>query len=259
MIKINELVFGYKKKNVINGISFTLERGELCSLIGTNGSGKTTLIRLIDRSLTPRGGSVTVDSILAADHSAKEYARKISRLPQSRGVPSVSVADLIAGGRYPYLGFSGKLTENDIQKLNAAIELTDTAHLLSRDMRELSGGERQRVYFAMLLAQDTPYVLLDEPATFLDVAAQIELYSLIKKLKDMGKGILSVSHDLSFALKYSDKILLLENGKAAFYGTPSDPELLASIEKVFGVRCLEQVVDGEKEYFFKEELNPHDR
>ena len=253
MINAQNISFSYKTKTILDGISLTLEKGELCSIIGVNGSGKTTLIRLLGRSLVPSCGTIEVDGRASRLYSPKDFEKKISRLPQSRELPISSVADFIASGRYPYLGFSGKLSESDICALDKAVELTDTAHLLNKSMRELSGGERQRVYFAMLLAQDTPYVLLDEPVTYLDAPGRIELYELIQMLKDEGKGILSVSHDLSFALAHSDKLLLLENGRAAFYGSPDDTKLIPSLERVFGIKCIQCNVEGETEYFFKKQ------
>ena len=256
MIKVCDLSFGYKNHKILGGISLTLEAGELCSVIGVNGSGKTTLIKLLGRLLTPDSGSIEVDERPISDYTPKDLAKKISRLSQSRDIPDVSVSDLIASGRYPYLGFSGRLGDSDISVLNSATEMTNTSSLLGRNVRKLSGGERQRVYFAMLLAQDTPYVLLDEPATYLDAASRFELYRLIGRMKEMGKGILSVSHDLPYAIKHSDKILILDGGNAVFYGPPSDHNALEIIEKVFGVRCVESIVDGEKEYFIKETITP---
>lgn len=252
MISVENISFSYKTEQILDGVSLTLEKGELCSVIGVNGSGKTTLIRLMGGMLSPSKGVITLDGKDTRAYSQKEYAQKISRLPQSRDIPSVLSADLIASGRYPYLGFSGRLSENDVAAVNRAIELTDTAGLLNRPLRELSGGERQRVYFAMLLAQDTPYVLLDEPATHLDTPGRLELYRLIRMLKDSGKGVLSVSHDIAFALKYSDKLLVLENRSAAFYGDSKEDSAIHTIERVLGVKSIKCTADGETEYFFKE-------
>lgn len=251
MIKADNLIFGYKNKTVIDGVSLSLSGGELCSVIGVNGSGKTTLVRLLDRSLRPSGGSISVDGRDALSYSPKEYARSVSRLPQTRQYPRVTVSDFIASGRYPHLGFSGRLTPGDVSALDRAVELTSTEQLLDRYLNELSGGEAQRVCFAMLLAQDTPYVLLDEPSTFLDAAGSLEITELMLKLRAIGKGVLAVSHDLSSVLKYSDKLLVIDGGRAAFYGSPSDGALLPVIERTFGVKCSVCEVDGEKEYFFK--------
>lgn len=252
MIKVCDISFGYKNHKILCGISLTLGAGELCSVIGVNGSGKTTLIKLLGRTLTPDSGSIEVDERPIDSYTPKELAKKVSRLSQSRDIPDASVSDLIASGRYPYLGFSGRLGDSDIAALDAAVEMTDTAPLLGKKVRELSGGERQRVYFAMLLAQNTPYVLLDEPTTYLDAASRFEMYRLIDKMKEMGKGILSVSHDIPYAIKHSDKILIIDGGRAVFYGSPSDHDAIGLIEKVFGVRFVESRVDGEKEYFIKE-------
>ena len=252
MIKVENISFSYKKHKILDEISLNVEKGELCSVIGINGSGKSTLIRLLGRTLSPSSGSIEVDGTSSVLFSPKDYAKKVSRLPQSRDIPAVSAADFIVGGRYPHLGFSGRLSEDDLTALDKAVKLTYTEHLLHKPLRELSGGERQRVYFAMILAQDTPYVLLDEPATYLDASGRLELYRLINMLKKDGKGVLSVSHDLSFALTSSDKLLLLDKGKAAFYGNPNDKDPIPSIEAVFGVKCIKCTADSETEYFFKE-------
>lgn len=251
MIKANDLTFGYKSGTVLRGVSLTLSEGELCSVIGANGSGKTTLIRLLARLSAPREGSIEIDGKSAADYTQKEYARKVSLLPQERTFPTVTVSDLIASGRYPYLGFSGKFGDSDIRALDRAVSLTGTEAFLSKKVTELSGGERQRVAFALLLAQDTPYILLDEPSTHLDLRGASETDRLIQSLKEDGKGILSVSHDLSSALKYSDKLLILDGGCVAFYGTPYGAIESGAIEKAFGVTCVKYTDGGETEYFFK--------
>jgi len=251
MIKLENVSFKYKKRTVTDSISMTLECGEICSVIGANGSGKTTLLRLISRLLTPQSGNIEIDGKNIGEYSTKEYAKKVSLLPQSRPIPAVTVYDYVAGGRYPYLGFSGKLSVKDTDAVEKAVSLTGIHFLIDKKLTELSGGERQRVYFAQILAQDTPYVLLDEPGTHLDIMNLAETENLMSALRERGKGIISVSHDLSSAIKNSDRILVLEDGKAMFFGTPREAIDKGITEAVFGVRCYEQTVDGETEYFFR--------
>ena len=253
MIKVNNISFGYKRKKILSGVSLTVEGGELCSVIGVNGSGKTTLLRILARALAPIDGSVEVCGKGASEYTQKDYAKLISYLPQQRYVPSATVYDYVSAGRYPYLGFSGRLTAKDEKAIENAVGLTGIGELLDKRLTELSGGELQRVYFAQLLTQGTPFILLDEPATHLDVSNLADTEELILSLRQSGRGIVSVSHDLSSALRLSDKLLVLDGGSAAFYGTPSEALSSGVIERVFGVRVFEQTIDGEIEYFFKKD------
>ena len=166
-------------------------------------------------------------------------------------MPPVYVSDLVASGRYPYLGFSGKLTEADEKAVQRAVSAMGIEPLLDKKLTKLSGGQRQRVFLALLLAQDTPYVLLDEPSNHLDLSSTLETYRVMLSLRDGGKGVMAVSHDLSAALKYSDKLVLLDGGRTVFVGTPRDLLSSGIIESTLSVRCVEFDDGGEKEYVFK--------
>lgn len=250
MIKAEKLSFSYGDKRVIDNLSAEFRPGELCSVIGVNGSGKTTLFKLLSRLLTPSGGCVTVDGKEASSYTPKNYAKTVSILPQYRPTPSISVYDLVAHGRFPYLGFSRRLSSKDICKIEDALNTTDTMRFKDKNIRELSGGERQRAYIAMLLAQDAKYFLLDEPAAHLDIAHCFEIMELLKRLCRQGKGIITVLHDLSLALKYSDRLLLMDGGTASVFDSPDSLAASGRLNEVFKISCECIAVDGRKEYVF---------
>ena len=254
MIEVKELTFSYGRVPVLCGLSFTLAPGELCSVVGVNGCGKTTLLSLLSRRLSPSGGTIEVDGRRAESYSSKEYARKISLLSQERQVSNMAVADYVAAGRYPYVGFSGRMTREDENAVACAVKAAGIEAFLHKRLTELSGGERQRVYFALLMAQDTPYVLMDEPCSHLDLPSAVALNGLVSALRDSGKAVLSVSHDLSAAMKCSDRILLLDRGRLVYDGVPDSEECFDGLERVFGVCCHKVSVDGQIEYFFKKDL-----
>ena len=251
MIEVKDLTFGYGRVPLLCGISFTLSQGELCSVVGVNGCGKTTLLSLLSRRLSPSEGTVEVDGRRAEGYSSREYARKISLLSQERQVSNMTVCDYVAAGRYPYVGFSGRMTEEDEHAVERAVRAAGIESFLQRRLTELSGGERQRVYFALLMAQDTPYVLMDEPCSHMDLPSAVAMNELVSTLRDSGKGILAVSHDLASSLKHSDRILLLENGRLVYNGAPDCEACFDGLERVFGLRCHKITIDGQTEYFFK--------
>ena len=250
MIKAEGLCFSYGGKQIINNLSAEFHPGELCSIIGVNGSGKTTFIRLLSRLLCPSDGTVTVDGKATVSYTPKDYAKIVSVLPQNRPTPSISVYDLVSHGRFPYLGFSRRLSPKDNERIEASLKTTDTMRFADSDIRRLSGGERQRAYIAMLLAQDSKYLLLDEPAAHLDISHSFEVMELLKLLCARGKGIITVLHDLSLAFKYSDRILLLDNGSASVYDSPEALISSGKLTGAFGISCKCINADGRNEYIF---------
>ena len=250
MIKAENLCFSYGGKQIIKNLSALFHPGELCSVIGVNGCGKTTFLRLLSHKLSSSEGSITVDGKSIASYSPKEYAKIVSVLPQYRPTPSISVYDLVSHGRFPYLGFSRRLTAKDTEKIEASLFTTDTMQFAQADIKKLSGGERQRAYIAMLLAQDTKYLLLDEPAAHLDIAHSFEVMELLCKLSSQGKGIITVMHDLSLAFKFSDRILLLDNGNASVFDSAKTLITSKKLTDAFGISCQCIRVNGKNEYVF---------
>ncbi len=169
----------------------------------------------------------------------KEVARKLGLLPQSSTAPDgITVANLIAHGRYPYQSLIRQWTDEDEAAVMSAMELTNTSDLSHRYVDELSGGQRQRVWVAMVLAQQTPMLLLDEPTTYLDIAHQIELLELFKDLNQQGNTLVAVLHDLNHAARYADNIIAMKDGQVIAQGDPREIITAKLVEEVFGLKCI---------------------
>lgn len=251
MIQLDDLCFSYGGRAVLHNLSAAFFPGKLYAVLGPNGSGKTTLIRLLSRLLLPDSGSLTLDGKSYESYGRKEFARQLALLPQTRPIPAISVQDLVSHGRFPYLGLSrtpGKADLDAVERAMAAVNVQDFA---GRDLRQLSGGERQRVYLALLLAQDTRYVLLDEPTTYLDASAQFSVMENLKHMSQDGKCVITVLHDLNLALSFSDEICLLDQGRIAAFGAPEALVEQGVLDRVFSIRCRPVMVEGVKEYIIR--------
>ena len=237
MIELCGLTFGYTPAApLLSGLSARFGDGRIRAVLGPNGSGKSTLLRLCARQLAPASGTLRVGGRDAADYDAKAFARALSYLPQSRPVPMISVRALVAHGRFPHLGMTRRLSAKDEAAVERALEITGLTDVAGRDLRTLSGGQRQKAYLAMLIAQDAPHLLLDEPTTYLDVAHQLELCDILRALRDEGRCLVVVMHDLAQALALADDVLLLHGGQP-FYDGPADGLTgSGAIERAFGVR-----------------------
>lgn len=189
MIELQHVSVGYGAQDVVRDVSFAAPNGQLTALIGPNGSGKTTLLRAMTRTLPCRSGNILLDDRSIASYGRKEFARTAAFMPQSRPVPGITVRALVAHGRFPYLGFSRRMTAQDTAAVEQAMRRTGTLDWANRDVRALSGGERQRVYLAMALAQGGTTILLDEPGAFLDVCARFELLDLLRSVAAGGKAV----------------------------------------------------------------------
>lgn len=235
MFELQQVSVGYDHLPLLQDVSFTVQGGQLTTLVGTNGCGKTTLLKAIARQLPLLGGQVQLQGRPIQNYDRKEFARTAAFMPQVRNIPEITVRGLVSHGRFPYLGLSRQMTAKDKAAVQAAMEATGVARWADRDLRELSGGERQRVYLAMALAQGGDAILLDEPTTYLDASAQFELLELLRGLAGQGKAVLLVLHDLAQALQYSDRVAVLAGGKLAAFDTP--PRLFESkiLDEIFGV------------------------
>lgn len=242
MIILDRLETGYMQKPVLHIPHQEFGEGKIISLIGRNGSGKSTLLKTMV-GLLPYKGSVKVDGRELSEMRDKERARFMSYLPQSLTVPDMDVATLVVHGRYVRLGFSRVLSEADRQAVRRAMEITDVAHLKDRRLRSLSGGERQRAFLAMVIAQDTKMLLLDEPSTYMDVAHQKEITEILQRLAEGGKGVILASHDLQQSFSASDQLCILDHGEIAACGTPEDlaarPDLLRASLGVALKKCCD--------------------
>ena len=243
MIQINGLRAGYDGRPVLENIQFSAAKGTITTLVGPNGCGKTTLLRAIAGQLPFAEGSVSICGRDLSRYGRKELARTVALLPQTRDVPALTVEALVQHGRYPHLGLSRSLSARDREIVAKAMEQASVADLARRELRELSGGQRQRAYIAMALAQDADIILLDEPTTHLDLGRQFELLKLIEKLRDSGKTILLVLHDLDHALRCSDRLVLLGAGRQVQWGTPRELLRSGALEQVFQI-TIREAEDG---------------
>ena len=212
MIEVSHLSLSYGKKQILNNVSFTCCRGQLTSIIGRNGAGKTAAVRCL-AGINPYYGQILLDKIELRKYSIPERAKRISYLPQTLPDSPFTVFELASLGRRPYQMRTGKLTEEDIQNIERALEITDMHSFSMRRVNTLSGGEKQRAYLSMVFAQNTDVIVLDEPAAYMDISVEREMYALLGKLaREMNKTIISVMHNISYAVNNADSIVLFENG-----------------------------------------------
>lgn len=250
MIELREVCAGYPGKEILHGVSVTFPKGQVTGIIGPNGCGKTTLLKTAARLLKPLSGEVLLEGRPVSGFTPKEFARRVAVLPQSRAVPSITVASFVMHGRFPYLGFPRTPAKADWEKVDEALEQIGLAAYRHRSLSELSGGERQKVYLAMLLAQDAQVLLLDEPTTYLDINHQLELLSLVRKLNETGKTVVMVMHDLSQALRFSHEIILMQEGEIAAQGPAGDVYESGKINEVFHVRSQRMQSEEQIHYLF---------
>ena len=250
MLELRNLTGGYNGENKVKNMNAEFKENEISVIVGPNGCGKSTLLKLMVRLLKPVSGQVTWNGSDISPLSRKEFAQKISFLPQIRSVPHMSAGQLVLHGRYPYLPYSRRYSKKDYKAAEKALMLPETEKYRDIPMDSLSGGERQKVYIAMLIAQDTDAILLDEPTTYLDIHHQFELMELIQGLKRQGKTIITVLHDLNFALKYADQVLVMNQGKLEGCGSPNDVCRSGMIDKVFQVHTEQVLSSSGAEYVF---------
>ena len=240
MLQIKHLSVTRGKRTILSDICFSPRQGKITALLGKNGSGKTTLLSCINR-LCPYSGDILLNGTSLSHLSPRERARQIALFPQILPDTPLTVRELTDLGRNPHVGPDGRLSPRDHEAVVRAMTLAGISHLADRPCNTLSGGERQRAFLALLLAQDSPILLLDEPATFLDADAARELYALIASLaRDHGKTVVAVMHDLSAAVSLADDILLLDSGHIAFSGDARrclDSGILQSTFSVSIHRC----------------------
>ena len=237
MIEFHHVCVAYSRDTVLKDISFTVPEGSITTLIGPNGCGKTTLLRAAAGLLPLQSGEIQLCGRSLASYDRRELARTASFMPQVRSVPAITAGALVAHGRFPHLGFSRRMQSKDKDAVRRAMEDTGVAQWAHRDLRELSGGERQRVYLAMVLAQDTQVIFLDEPTTYLDLHYQFELLELIAELNRRGKTVVMVLHDLSHALRYSHQVVLLNEGQVVQCAPPDALWNSGQLERVFNVQA----------------------
>ena len=234
-IRVEAVTFAYGSDVVLRDVSCTIGRGEFVGIIGPNGSGKSTLLKLMSGYLRPARGQVAIDGSPAERLSRAALGRLIGVVPQDTLVAlPFTVMEMVLLGRTPHgAGFAFE-DEHDLAAARRAMERTDTVALAGRRVTELSGGERQRVILARALAQEPRILLLDEPAAFLDIRHEVEMYDLLRDLQREGMTVVSVLHDLNIAALYCDRLVLLAGGQVARAGTPAEVITYQMLTEVYG-------------------------
>jgi len=244
ILEIKELSIGYNqtrnRKLVAESLNGILKKGEMVCLLGANGRGKSTLMKTICGFLKPLSGCLFLNGIEISRLSEKEMAKQIAVvLTEKISAPNATVWELVAYGRSPFTGFLGRLTFLDNIKIQKAIEQCGISHKLHAQLSTLSDGERQKATIAKALAQDTPFIILDEPTAFLDLPARVEIMQLLRQLSSKtGKAILMSTHDLDLALQMSDQLWLL-HPKHIIAGSPEDLLLNNAFQSMFNRKGIE--------------------
>lgn len=248
-VELRGVRFAYGEHAVLDGLSLALPTGCLTGIVGPNGCGKSTLLRVIDGVLEPAAGEALVEGDALDSLSARERAERIALLPQIHRTPSMMVEALVSCGRYAHMGLFGGLTEQDRQSVADSMRVAGVEHLAHKAARALSGGERQRAFIAMVLAQRARTVLLDEPTTYLDPRAALDVMGLARGLvHEQGMTGAVVIHDLPLALRFCDRIAVMDGGRIVAVGTPAEILDQGVLEQVFGVMIARMELNGEVVY-----------
>lgn len=229
----------YEERTIIKNLSLEIPDKKITTIIGANGCGKSTLLKAITRIIPYNSGSVILDGKNILKENTKLLAMKMAILPQTpeSGI-GLTVGEIVSYGRFPYQNGIGRLTKKDYQVINWALEVTGTKEFKLHSIDALSGGQRQRVWIAMALAQETDIIFLDEPTTYLDMAHQLEVLELLKKLNtEEGRTIVMVLHDLNQAARFSDYIIALKSGKIVKAGTPEEVITKEVLKEVFNIEA----------------------
>jgi iron complex transport system ATP-binding protein len=239
-LKTEGLTLGYRDRIVIDDLSLELPDGRVTAILGPNGCGKSTLLRALARLIKPLRGAVTLggDDIFALDTRA--LARRLAILPQAPRAPEgITVSDLVRRGRTPWRGILAPWSDTDAKACARALGDVGLTELADRPLDELSGGQRQRAWIALILAQDTPYLLLDEPTTWLDLTHQLEVLSLLQQRnRSHGATVVTVLHDLNLAARFSDHLVLLGPGGLVATGAPHDVLTERNLQDAFGLSAM---------------------
>lgn len=233
----NQVTIGYGDHTIVDQLDVNIPDGKVTSIIGPNGCGKSTLLKALSRLLSIKGGEIVLDGESIHTQSTKEVAKKIAILPQSPEVADgLTVGELVSYGRFPHQKGFGRLSAEDKQQIDWALEVTGTKEFKFRSINALSGGQRQRVWIAMALAQKTDIIFLDEPTTYLDISHQLEILELITQLnREQGCTIVMVLHDINQAVRFSDYLITMKDGQIVKDGETSDVLTEDILERVFNI------------------------
>lgn len=244
MISMKSLTKKYGNKRVVDDVELDLPRGKIIAFIGSNGAGKSTLISLISRTLAKDDGQIFIDDKELKEWKSKELAKRLSILKQTNHLNMrLTIRELVSFGRFPHS--SGRLTKNDEKAVDEAIAYLELEELQDRFLDELSGGQRQMAYIAMVIAQDTEYIFLDEPLNNLDMKHSVQIMKVIKRLvEDLNKTVMVVIHDINFVSCYADYVIAMKNGKIVRSGNTSEIINSSVLEEVYGLNISVNDIQG---------------
>ena len=234
-MKVKDLTKQYDGKTVVDAVSFEIPHGKVISMIGPNGAGKSTVLNIISRLIARDGGLVDFDGKDIGKWKSKELAKRLAILTQSNNVQmKLTVRELVAFGRFPYSG--GRLTQEDQEIVDRAVSYMELEEFQDRFIDELSGGQRQRAFIAMVIAQDTEYILLDEPTNNLDIYHATNMMKIVRRLcNELGKTVILVLHEINYAAFYSDYICAFKDGKVAKFGTVEEVMTKETLSQIYQV------------------------
>ncbi|MFD2172065.1 ABC transporter ATP-binding protein [Tumebacillus lipolyticus] len=246
MIEVKHLSKKYGSKNVIEDVSLRIEKGKITSFIGPNGAGKSTLLSMISRLLKKDAGEVLIEGKEISTCKSEDLAKQISILKQSNQMSvRLTVRELVSFGRFPYS--QGRLTAEDWKYVDEAIAYMELQEMQDKYLDQLSGGQNQRAYIAMVIAQNTEYVLLDEPLNNLDMRHSVQIMKVLRRLVDeLGKTVIIVIHDINFASCYSDYIVALKDGKVIKEGATEQIITTEVLKEVYDMDIQIETINGNR-------------
>lgn len=246
MVEVRNVSKQYGGKVVLEETTVTIQKGKITSFIGPNGAGKSTLLSIMSRLIKKDSGEIYIDGQEIGSCDSKELAKKMSILKQANQINiRLTIKDLVSFGRFPYS--QGRLTEEDWVHINQALSYMKLEDIQDKYLDQLSGGQCQRAFIAMVIAQDTDYIFLDEPLNNLDMKHSVEIMKLLKRLvKELGKTIVIVIHDINFASVYSDYIVALKNGRIVKEGPPEEIIETSVLEEIYDMTIPIQTIDNQR-------------
>lgn len=244
MISVKEISKVFGKKKVVDAVTVDIQPGKITSFIGPNGAGKSTLLSMVSRLMNADSGEVLLDASNVKTFKSNDFAQRVSILKQSNFMNvRLTIRELVAFGRFPYS--KGRLTAEDEAKVDQAIEYMNLVEMQDSFLDELSGGQRQRAFIAMVIAQDTEYVLLDEPLNNLDMKHSVQIMKILRKLvDDLGKTVVIVLHDINFASVYSDHIVALKDGRIVKDGPTNEIINTEALKEIYDMDIPIQELDN---------------
>ncbi|MBO1002303.1 ABC transporter ATP-binding protein [Pseudogracilibacillus auburnensis] len=244
MVEIKGLTKKFGNKSIIKDVSVKIKPNKITSFIGPNGAGKSTLLSMVSRLLDADTGEVLLDKNNIKNMKSNEFAKRVAILKQSNYLNvKLTIRQLVSFGRYPYS--KGRLNEKDLKLIDQAIEYLNLIDIQHKFLDELSGGQRQRAFIAMVIAQDTEYILLDEPLNNLDMKHSVQIMKILRKLVDeLGKTVIVVLHDINFASVYSDRIVALKDGRVVKDGPTHEIINSDSLNEVYDMHIPVHMQDG---------------